>query len=620
MAPPQTASILHQLRQTLLRQDGAGLTDGQLLRSFLHQRNEAAFEALVRRHGPMVRGVCRRILRNAHDADDAFQAAFLVLLRKASALELREVLGDWLHGVAYRTALKARTSEARRRMKEKQAPRREAIVEQEDSPDWLPLLDQEIGRLPEKYRLPVVLCDLQGRTRKEAAQQLGWPEGTLSGRLSRARAMLARRLTRRGVTLSAGAVTMGLASEASARLPFSLVGSTCKAAMGFAVGSAAGVVPVHIAALTEGVVKAMFLSKLKNVFALGMVALVLTSGVGAWRYAAVVGQEEKRPQEIRPNPVPLPAAPRVAEEQAPKLAPPVPVLPASRAFQIDLQIVELKDDERKLLANPRLLALEGTPASFASGEHRSIALGGGKKEKVVIGPAVRVIVRSNKGDKITLDVTVSRPTRAIFADGVILETKTIRHLTDTTLGSRCTFAVGDEDSTLLEVSVGVQAAKPDPEGKAIAAAERELKCAEFWQRTGHPISAYFYYESLFYSYPNTLYAERAKERMTELEKLAELQKLKKQREKLQNKPAQGEGKPPARVGMIFIVGNKKISDEDILKRIALYPGQILSYPDLRLAEKNLSRLKGLKSNPEVSVIDREDKGVFKDIRITVDEK
>ena len=132
----------------------------------------------------MVRGVCRRVLRDNHDADDAFQAAFLVLLRKASTLATREVVGDWLHGVAYRTALKARAAAARRRLKERQTLRREAILDEEAPPEWRPLLDQEIGRLPEKYRLPLVLCDLEGRTRKEAAQQLGWPEGTLSGRLS----------------------------------------------------------------------------------------------------------------------------------------------------------------------------------------------------------------------------------------------------------------------------------------------------------------------------------------------------------------------------------------------------------------------------------------------------
>src|SRR5262249_27979075 len=132
MAIPQSATILHHLRQTVLRHGGAGLSDGQLLRSFLYRDDEAAFEALARRHGPMVRGVCGRILRNCHDADDAFQAAFLVLMRKASPLASREIIGDWLHGVAYRTALKARTAAARRRMKEQLAVRSEAIVDEHD--------------------------------------------------------------------------------------------------------------------------------------------------------------------------------------------------------------------------------------------------------------------------------------------------------------------------------------------------------------------------------------------------------------------------------------------------------------------------------------------------------
>src|SRR5262249_28897052 len=161
--------------------------------------------------------------------------------------------------------LKARAAAARRRLKERQTPRREAVLDEETRSEWRPLLDQEISRLPEKYRLPLVLCDLQGRTRKEAAQQLGWPEGTVSGRLARARAMLARRLTRRGITLSAGALVIGLAGESSACLPFSLVGSTCKAAMEFASTSAAPAVPAHLVAFTEGVLKAMLLTKVKKI-------------------------------------------------------------------------------------------------------------------------------------------------------------------------------------------------------------------------------------------------------------------------------------------------------------------------------------------------------------------
>jgi DNA-directed RNA polymerase specialized sigma24 family protein len=147
--PHQYSRLLRGVRQAALGADGGGLTDGQLLHAFLATHDECAFEAFVRRHGPMVLGVCRRVLRNAHDAEDAFQAAFLVLIRKAASLAGREIVGDWLHGVAYRTALKARTAQARRRVKERQMPRCEADAP-DLSPEWPALLDQELNGLPQK--------------------------------------------------------------------------------------------------------------------------------------------------------------------------------------------------------------------------------------------------------------------------------------------------------------------------------------------------------------------------------------------------------------------------------------------------------------------------------------
>src|SRR5437773_7959664 len=135
------------------------LTDGQLLECYLARQEEASFEALVRRHGPMVLGVCRRVLRNDHDAEDAFQATFLVLLRKASSILPRDRVGNWLYGVAYRTSLKAKALRAKRRAKERQ------VTRPETDQRWLELLDHELNRLPDKYREPVVLCHLQGKTR-----------------------------------------------------------------------------------------------------------------------------------------------------------------------------------------------------------------------------------------------------------------------------------------------------------------------------------------------------------------------------------------------------------------------------------------------------------------------
>jgi RNA polymerase sigma factor (sigma-70 family) len=194
MAASPTSNALHPLYRAALLRDGAGLTDGELLENFITRPDEGYFEALVRRHGPMVLGVCRRFLRNPHDAEDAFQAAFLVLAQRAASVVPRDLVGNWLYGVAYRTALAARRAAARRRAREKQVPDMpEPQVEMEET--WLellPLLDRELNRLPAIYRAPVVLCHLEGRTRKEAAQQLGLPVGTVSGRLTTALRLLAK--------------------------------------------------------------------------------------------------------------------------------------------------------------------------------------------------------------------------------------------------------------------------------------------------------------------------------------------------------------------------------------------------------------------------------------------
>ena len=182
MATAQMDTVIRHLRRTVSRQDGAGWTDGQLLASFIEQKDEAAFEALVRRHGSMVFGVCRRVVGNHHDAEDAFQAAFLVLARKAYSIRPRERLANWLHGVALRVAMKVKTITAKRRGREKlvvEMPEPEA-AQHDQWPDLQPLLDQELNGLPENYRLPILLCDLEGKTIKDAAQQLGWPQGSRS--------------------------------------------------------------------------------------------------------------------------------------------------------------------------------------------------------------------------------------------------------------------------------------------------------------------------------------------------------------------------------------------------------------------------------------------------------
>ena len=244
------------------------LSDGQLLDRFVERREGAAFEAIVRRHGPMVWGVCRRVLRDHHDAEDAFQAAFLVLARKAASVMPREKLSNWLYGVAYQTATKARAMRAKRRSREGQVsdmPEPE-VVSYDPRAELAESLDGELSRLPGKYRIPIVLCDLEGRTHREAASQLGWPVGTVSSRLSRARALLKRRLSRSGSTLSVGSLAVLLAQESASAggMPTQLIGPTARAASLFAAGGAVtvGVVPAGVVALTGEVMKMMLLSKI----------------------------------------------------------------------------------------------------------------------------------------------------------------------------------------------------------------------------------------------------------------------------------------------------------------------------------------------------------------------
>jgi RNA polymerase sigma factor (sigma-70 family) len=296
MATGQRSGVIGHLRKGALLADG-GMTDGQLLGRFLGARDEAAFEALVRRHGPMVLGVCRRVLRNAHDAEDAFQAAFLVLAKKAASLTQRELVGNWLYGVAYRAALQTRAARGTRERQVSEMPEPEVVEPADVWGDLRPVLDEELNRLPEKYRAPVVLCDLEGRTRREVARQLGVPEGTLSGRLTTARRKLARRLTQRGLALSSGGLAAVLSQGAAlAHLPAALVGSTTRAAIRVAAGgAAAAAVSAKVAAVTEGVLRTMFLSKLKGVAAVLCALLALGGTVLLGFRAAAADQEGARP-------------------------------------------------------------------------------------------------------------------------------------------------------------------------------------------------------------------------------------------------------------------------------------------------------------------------------------
>ncbi len=269
----------------------ANLNDEQLLERFIELSDESAHEAfamLVRRHGPMVLGVCTRVLHDAHEAEDAFQATFLVLARKAISVVPREKVANWLYGVAYRTAHEARVRTARRRAREERVAARLPIQIHEEAlhNELRAILDDELACLPARYRGPIVLCELEGLTRQEAARRLGVPEGTLSSRLARAKARLRDRLARRGLAIPAAAISLTAAREASAALlSEGLIESTTVAATRVAAGaSAAAVLSTSVVTLAEGVLKTMLLTKLKGI------ALVVGSSVALISGAVALGQ------------------------------------------------------------------------------------------------------------------------------------------------------------------------------------------------------------------------------------------------------------------------------------------------------------------------------------------
>jgi TIGR03009 family protein len=329
--PPH--GVLRHLRRLAGRHGDDGVTDAQLLEQFVARRDEAAFELLVWRHQRLVLNVCRRVLRGREDAEDAFQATFLALARKAGAIGRRESLPGWLCRVAYRAALRAQSA-ARRAAHaplDDLEPAAPGTCEPETAAAWRelrPLLDRELDRLPEKYRLPVVLCYLEGKTYAEAARQLGWSGGTLSTRLARARQLLRRRLARHGLGVSAAALAATLAEQAaSADMPAGLVGITVRAARTFAegTGSTAGEVPARVAALAEGVLRTMMWTKLKTVATVAVAVGVIVSGAGLFAGPGLGARppapEDPPPAAGEPDPAPAETDQAPPGERRPEAGP-----------------------------------------------------------------------------------------------------------------------------------------------------------------------------------------------------------------------------------------------------------------------------------------------------------
>jgi RNA polymerase sigma factor (sigma-70 family) len=382
MGNGQTEAVLKPSPRLLDEGTVAGVSDRQLLAQFAAGCDaslaELAFEALVRRHGPMVLRVCRQIIGDEHTAEDAFQATFLVLARRAGSIGQPDLLGNWLYGVALRSAREARMREARRRRCE--SPNGERIGESPDDdagqPEWslasreeFEMLHEEVSQLPERYRVPVVLCELEGLTHQQAALRMRCPVSTVGVRLKRARERLRVRLTRRGLAPSAGLAGALLgAGAASAWVPSSvLMDSTIRAATHFAARQAAtGLVSSPVIALTEAVLRTMALSRLKIAVRL-VLALGMTASVGwvsthrePWRPPASVstasvsnsvlpaqGDLVPRAQGERPRPEPLPANPATPLlTDRPSPAPQVPPKVESALANEAKPIVERRQVER----------------------------------------------------------------------------------------------------------------------------------------------------------------------------------------------------------------------------------------------------------------------------------
>ncbi len=304
MTERRNGSIHHGLRGLLRVLDVAD--DRELLARFCSRRDGEAFALLVRRHGPMVLSVCQRVLHGHADAEDAFQATFLVLARRAGVVRPGSCLANWLYGVAYRTAMEARRAAAVRRVKEQKAA--EMKPTSVDSIDVLPdlseMLDRELAALPDLYRSAVVLCDLEGLSRAQAAVRLGWSEGTLSGRLFRARSLLARRLQKYGLIFTGVGFSATVAGSVAASVPAALAETTVRVGVLVVAGEAvATVASAPVLTLTEGVMKGLLLAKLKVMTtALIVGCAVLVTTTAGWRANSAGAADPSKASAATRNP------------------------------------------------------------------------------------------------------------------------------------------------------------------------------------------------------------------------------------------------------------------------------------------------------------------------------
>jgi RNA polymerase sigma factor (sigma-70 family) len=320
MARLRLRALLGQIHDFLSTRQDCGDSDGALLERFVGRGDETAFEALLQRHGPMVLGLCRRLLADSHEAEDAFQATFLVLIRKARSIRRQASLGSWLFGVAWRIAQRARAARTQRRQHEQTAAR----TQQATAPatpaldDLRCVLEEELHRLPAKYRAPMVLCYFEGKTNEEAAQQLHWPTGTVQGRLARARRLLRSRLTRRGVTLGSGALAaLEAVPQAPAAVPAGLQTATVKAGvLWIASGQTVGLSPEAVR-LAQGLLHTMKVTKMRILLIGLILAATLSAATGWWWQQTAAPAVSEPPPDAPQAKQPLPVEQSKAKEKEP---------------------------------------------------------------------------------------------------------------------------------------------------------------------------------------------------------------------------------------------------------------------------------------------------------------
>jgi RNA polymerase sigma factor (sigma-70 family) len=613
MANARITHVISHLRRLALLRECEKLADGQLLERFLARRDEEAFAALVRRHGPMVLAVCRRVLRSDHDAEDAFQATFLVLARKASSVKPRDMVGNWLHGVARRTALKARTATARRHRVERQAGSQNVGQGQAEDGvcDLRSFLDDELHRLPGKYGAPLVLCFLEGKTRKEAAYQLGWSEGTLSGRLARAKEMLAMRLARRGSPISAGALSLLLEGDASASVPGPLAAATARAALFVSSGRLpAGATSTSILALTEEVLSSMFQTKLKLVTAVLLaVGTVVGAGVMTIQPQAMAGGEPRPSAAVttQAGQSPAPAAKRALPLYV--IGPPdVLLVEAPVKLSIPRQILVRPDGTAGLGSYGAVavagLTIEETRQAIARRIRKDVPDFDSKSLNVDVmaynSQAYYVIVEDARaGDEVLrLPLTGSdtvldglsqlKGLKSVTVDQEISLVRDGKRLPVdweglTRKGETKTnylLKAGDRILVRRPNQIALNARNFDisrESGKESQQAGKDLRIAAFYERTGHSHSARFYYELVKRRYPDSPESAKAEERLRQF------------RDSMLN-PSEGRLESRLKLGRITIVGNSRTPEEVILWAFPLNPGDEFTNADLKRSEDTLNRL------------------------------